>query len=141
MDIKRLTPDYAVAPQIGPGDSDAIAAAGFTAVICNRPDPENPPELQSDRLRAAIEGAGLTFFDNPVVPGNLGPDVLEAQRTAITEAGGPVLAYCASGNRSALVWSLLNAGSMGIEAVLSATGAAGYDHSRFRPMLESMARG
>ncbi|MDO9527336.1 MAG: sulfur transferase domain-containing protein, partial [Gemmobacter sp.] len=37
MDIRALTPDYAVSPQISPSDLPAIKAAGYSTVICNRP--------------------------------------------------------------------------------------------------------
>jgi uncharacterized protein (TIGR01244 family) len=50
-----------------------------------------------------------------------------------------VLAYCASGNRSAIVWSMLKAGELGVDGVLAATRAAGYDHSPFRPQFQVMA--
>jgi sulfide:quinone oxidoreductase len=35
-----LTPAFAVAPQISPEDVQAIAAAGYKSIICNRPDDE-----------------------------------------------------------------------------------------------------
>lgn len=141
MDIRPLTPDYAVSPQIDPEDAGAIAQAGFTTVICNRPDAEIPADLQADAMRRAVEAAGLQFVVNPVVPGAMGPDTLAAQAAAITAASGPVLAYCASGNRSAIVWSLLNAKDLGADGVLAATRAAGYDHSPFRPQFEAAAQG
>ena len=40
MTSRHLTPDFAVAPQIEPEDFDALAQAGFTTVIDNRPDAE-----------------------------------------------------------------------------------------------------
>ena len=141
MDIRPLSPAYAVSPQIDPADADEIAGAGFTTVICNRPDGEIPPQLHAEAMRAAIEAAGLTFVVNPVVPGGMGPDTLNAQAEAMTAATGPVLAYCASGNRSAIVWSLIKAPEIGVDGVLSATRAAGYDHSPFRPQFEAMAKG
>ncbi|QIE41850.1 TIGR01244 family phosphatase [Rhodobacteraceae bacterium SC52] len=141
MDIRQLSPDYAVSPQIDPTDAGEIAAAGYTTVICNRPDAEIPGNLQADVMRTAVEQAGLTFVVNPVVPGGMGPATLDAQAQAISAATGPVLAYCASGNRSAIVWSLLNAGTIGVDGVLAATRAAGYDHSPFRPQFEMMTKG
>jgi uncharacterized membrane protein YedE/YeeE len=45
MDIRPLTPNYAVSPQIAIEDLPAIKAAGFTTVIDNRPDAEIPPHL------------------------------------------------------------------------------------------------
>ena len=40
MDIRKITDEFSVSPQIRVADVAAIAAAGFRAVICNRPDGE-----------------------------------------------------------------------------------------------------
>ncbi|MEM8956434.1 MAG: TIGR01244 family sulfur transferase [Pseudomonadota bacterium] len=141
MDIKRLSTDYAVSPQIGPEDVAAVKEAGFSAVICNRPDPEIPPNLHAEVLRDVVEKAGMAFIENPVVGGMLSFDNLSAQATAMATADGPVLAYCASGNRSAIVWSLIKAqsGEMTPDEILGVTRQAGYDHAGLRGQLESMA--
>ena len=60
MDIRPLTPDYAVSPQIGLEDLAAIRAAGFAMVIDNRPDAEIPAELHTDGMRRAALAAGAT---------------------------------------------------------------------------------
>lgn len=139
MDIKPLTPDYAVSPQITPDDVAAVKAAGYVTIICNRPDGEIPREVQSAQVAAAAESAGLAFIDNPVFPGAMTQQNLDLQGQAITEAGGPVFAYCASGNRSSIVWSLLNVATLGVDGVLAATTAAGYDHQPLRGQLEHFA--
>lgn len=141
MDIRTLTPDYAVSPQIDPADLGAIAAAGFTTVICNRPDGEVPPDLAAAALRRATEAAGLRFVENPMLPGTLDPETLRRQADALGSATGPVLAYCASGNRSAILWSLVRATDLGADGVLAATSAAGYDHRAFRAAFEAAAQG
>lgn len=141
MDIKPLSPDYAVSPQIAPDDAQAIMAAGYRTVICNRPDPEIPPQVHASELRKAIEAAGMRFVENPIISGGLSYDNLSAQQTAMTESDGPVLAYCASGNRSSIVWSLVQAQSAALtpDEILNATRAAGYDHAGLRVQLEGMA--
>lgn len=141
MDIKRLSPDYAVSPQIGPEDVVEIKAAGFRTVICNRPDPEIPPNLHAEIMRGAVEAAGLEFVENPVIGGMLQAENLSAQEAAMAATNGPVLAYCASGNRSAIVWSLIQAqsGTMAPDDILGATRKAGYDHGGLRGQLQAMA--
>lgn len=140
MDIRTLTPDYAVSPQIEPADLAAIAAAGFATVICNRPDGEVPADLRAAALRAATTAAGLNFVENPMLPGTLDPETLRTQAEAMAAATGPVLAYCASGNRSAILWSLVRAADLGADGVLARTQAAGYDHRAFRGAFEAAAR-
>ena len=139
MDIRRLSPDYAVSPQIAPNDVAAIRDAGYSMVICNRPDGQNPPPLWAQAIRAEVEAAGMAFVVNPVVPGRFTAEMLATQADAMAQATGPVLAYCASGNRSAIVWSMLKAGELGVDGVLAATRAAGYDHAPFRAQFKACA--
>lgn len=139
MDIRHLTPGYAVSPQIAPADAAAIAARGFVAVICNRPDAEVPPGLRAADLRAAVEAAGMAFHVLPVVHGALAMDLVEAQAAAIAAAGGPVLAYCASGNRSSVVWALGEAGRQDAGALIAAAARAGYNLAGLRPQLAALA--
>ncbi|MFC5564898.1 TIGR01244 family sulfur transferase [Rubellimicrobium aerolatum] len=133
MDIRRITPDYAVSPQIAPEDVPALVEAGFRTVICNRPDSENPAELSARAMRAAVESAGLRFVENPVTHPTMTPERIAAQAEAM--AGGPVLAYCASGTRSSILWSLAQAGRLPADEILAATARAGYDLSALRPRL------
>jgi uncharacterized protein (TIGR01244 family) len=140
MDIRPLTSDYAVSPQIEPADIDAIKAAGFTTVINNRPDGEIPPHLHGQTIRAAVEAAGLSFVDNPVIGGQLSMQNVEAQAAAMAEASGPVLAYCASGNRSSVVWALSLAGQMPVDDLIGLPARHGYELEGLRPQIEALAR-
>jgi uncharacterized protein (TIGR01244 family) len=141
MDIRPLTDTYAVSPQIAPEDIPAIKAAGFTRVVCNRPDAEIPPDLQAAAIRAVAEAAGLEFVLNPVISGAMTPDNVTAQGAAIDSAKGPVLAYCASGNRSSVVWALSQAGREQADALIGAAARHGYNLEPYRAMLEGARRG
>ncbi len=139
MDIRQITPDYAVSPQIDPTDIPAIKAAGFRTIICNRPDVEVPTELSAEVMRIAAEEAGLAFIVNPVTHQTLNMDMVAAQMASLTDGKIPVLAYCASGTRSSIVWSLGQAGKMPTDAIIAATAKAGYDLSNLRPRLDALA--
>ncbi len=139
MDLRPISADYAVAPQIEPGDMAALAEAGYGTVICNRPDDEVPPELQSSAMRAAAKGAGLRFVENPVVNGGLTMEMVERQHSAMTDAGAPVLAYCRSGTRSTIVWALAQAGRLPTDDIVAAAAQAGYDVTMMRPQIEALA--
>jgi uncharacterized protein (TIGR01244 family) len=141
MDIRSLTPDYAVSPQIDMTDLPAIKAAGFTTVINNRPDGEIPPHLHTEAMRAAAEAAGLTFVANPVIGGALTMANVQAQGAAIAEATGPVLAYCASGNRSSICWALSQAGTRPVDELVGLPARHGYNLEGLRPQIEALARG
>jgi len=141
MDIRPLTDAYSVTPQILAEDIPAIAAAGFTTVICNRPDGENPADLAAEALRPAIEAAGMVLVVNPVIGGALTMENVEAQRAALDGASGKVLAYCASGNRSSIVWALANAGRMPVDDLIAPGARYGYQVAQFRGLIEQLAQG
>ncbi|MFN3972355.1 MAG: TIGR01244 family sulfur transferase [Gemmobacter sp.] len=141
MDIRHLTPTYAVSPQIAPEDLPAIAAMGFATIIDNRPDAEIPPAWQADAMQAAARAAGLSFVANPVVGGALTMDNVTAQAEAIAAAPGPVLAYCASGNRSSVVWALAHAGQMPTDDLIDLPARHGYQLEGLRGQIEALATG
>ena len=140
MDIRAISETFAVSPQIAPEDVGAIKAAGFSTVVCNRPDAEIPPEVQSDAIREAVEAAGLRFVMNPLSHGSLTMDHVETQGRALADAGGPVLAYCASGNRSAILWALSQAGAVPTDDLVEAGGRAGYNLEPVRQQIDQLAR-
>ncbi|MEM8631617.1 MAG: TIGR01244 family sulfur transferase [Pseudomonadota bacterium] len=139
MDIRPITDSFAVAPQIYPDDFVLLADAGFTTIICNRPDSEVPQDLGSDAMRAAAEASGLTFVFNPVSGPALAETSVDIQGDAVVSSKGPVLAYCASGTRSAAVWALSQAGRAETETLLTALRQAGYALDGLRPQLEVLA--
>ena len=139
MDIRPLTPTYAVSPQISPEDLPLIAEAGFSTVICNRPDAENPPEWQAAAMAEAAAAAGLQFHNLPLTHQTMTAENVARQRDLINAASGPVLAYCASGTRSSVIWSLGQAGHLSTDQILAATAQAGYQLDQLRPTLDAMA--
>lgn len=144
LDIRRLTPTYAVAPQIDPSDLPALKAAGYVMVIDNRPDGELGSALGAmigaEAMAKAAAELGLAFVSNPAMPGSFTPDLVARQRAAIEAAGGPVFAYCASGNRSTVVWELVHAGRIPTDEMLEIAASHGYAHEQFRPLIDSFAR-
>ncbi|WP_431299592.1 TIGR01244 family sulfur transferase [Tabrizicola sp. BL-A-41-H6] len=139
MDIRPLTPAYAVSPQIEPSDLPAIKAAGYTTIIDNRPDGEIPPHLHAGAMKAAAEALGLRFVANPVVGGAMTMDNVAAQAAAIDVASGPILAYCASGNRSSVVWALANAGRLPADDLINLPARFGYQLEHLRAQIQSLA--
>ena len=139
MDIRPLTPSYAVSPQIEVADLPAIKAAGYATIINNRPDGEIPPILQDRQMRAAAEALGLAFVTNPVISGGLTAENVTAQRDAVAAATGPVLAYCASGNRCSIVWALMNAGTQPADDLIAIPARFGYDLGHLKGRLQALS--
>lgn len=139
MNIRHITPSYAVSPQIDASDIPAIAAAGFKTIICNRPDAEIPPNQHAAVIGAAAKDAGLAFVVIPVTHQGLNMDMVQGQKAAMDQSTGPTLAYCASGTRSSIVWSLGQATEMPAQDIIAATAAAGYDLGGMRAQLDALA--
>ncbi len=134
-DIRQVTPDFAVAPQITENDVAAIAAAGFKTIIANRPDGEGGvTQPRMGVIRARAEALGLTFAALPF-SGAPTPEVVERFNHILTEAPQPVLAYCRTGTRSITAWALVHAGQGAADDIIAAAANAGYDLSALRDVL------
>ena len=135
MDIRHLTDSYAVSPMIALEDLAQIKALGFTDVINNRPDGEITLDVQTTAMQAAATALGLKFHINPVIGGAMTPENVQVQAGAMAQAQGPVLAYCASGNRSSVVWALAQAGRRSADDLIGTAAKFGYNLEHLRPAL------
>ncbi|MDF1717931.1 MAG: TIGR01244 family sulfur transferase [Antarcticimicrobium sp.] len=127
MEIKKITEGLSVSPQIVAADLPALKAAGFRAIICNRPDAEAGDQPGHEEIRDAAAAAGLEFRFLPVTPGIVTDDTARAFGSALTELPGPVLAYCRTGTRSTTLWSLSEAPRRPLPEILALAKLAGYD--------------
>lgn len=129
-DFRRVTDQLSVAPQIGLDDLATAAGQGFKLVINNRPDGEEPGQPTSAEIEAAAKAAGLGYVHIPVRGGPT-PDQVEANRRAIEAADGPVLAFCRSGTRSIVTWSLgqYQSDERSAQELVELGAQAGYDLS------------
>ncbi|KKC24385.1 TIGR01244 family sulfur transferase [Sphingomonas sp. SRS2] len=134
--FRKIDDSISVAAQIDTDDVAAAAAQGFTMIINNRPEQEEPGQPSGESIRAAAQAAGLGYVAIPITPGGFTREQIEATRQALDSAEGPVLAYCRSGTRSTFCWALAKgtAGEDGDELARKAAGA-GYDISPIKPLL------
>ena len=133
-EFHRVTERFSVAPQLAPEDMAAAAQQGFVRVVCNRPDGEGPGQPSGGAIKAAAQAAGLEFLHIPFA-GMPDAATADAVFAAVSEAPGPVLAYCRSGTRSVTAWALgaLRAGDHDREALVALAAGAGYDLSAVLP--------
>ncbi|NBE08327.1 bifunctional protein tyrosine phosphatase family protein/NAD(P)/FAD-dependent oxidoreductase [Paragemmobacter ruber] len=125
---KPITPTLSVSEQVQPQDMAALAAAGFRAIICNRPDGEGADQPGFAEIAAAAEAAGMQAAYLPVLSGKVGDADALAFGAALDRLPKPALAYCRTGTRSATLWSLSEAGrGRALPEIMAATRAAGYD--------------
>ncbi len=105
MNITWLNKQLAVSPQIQLSDINDLKEKGFRTIINNRPDAEAPDQPMSDTLEREVIRLGLRYSYIPIIPGEMtGHDVAEFAQ-AVSDAGGPVLAFCRTGNRSTQFWN------------------------------------
>ena len=139
-DFRPLSADYSVAPQISLEDIAAAKAAGFAMIVNNRPDGEEPHAPQGDDIAGAAAAEGLAYAAIPIGHAGFSHAQIDALDKLLTDATGPILAYCRSGTRSTHLWALTQArGGAEVGGIVDAAAKAGYDLTGLRPMLDALA--
>ena len=138
MELRMIDATLAVAAQMQPEDLAGLAAQGFAAVICNRPDGEEPGQPPLDEMRRAAQEAGLAFHHIPVAGGLFPPAAVAAFGAIRRGTHGKVLASCRTGTRAASLDALANVRALSVEDRLANASAAGYD---LAGLAERMAAG
>ncbi|WP_430470412.1 TIGR01244 family sulfur transferase [Thalassospira lucentensis] len=135
--MKRLSDELTVSPQLPIEAIDEIAKAGFKTVICNRPDDEDPGQPSFAEIAAKAEAAGMTAIFQPVASGNVSDADADAFATNLATAQKPVFAYCRSGTRCTILWSLACADKLPVQDIIKSAADAGYDMSPLVPRISA----
>jgi len=104
MNISRLTDTCSVSQQIAPQDVTELARLGYKAVVCNRPDGEDLGQPTAASIAAACDANGIAFYNIPISNPGLNAAMIAQFRDIVANSDGPILAYCRSGQRSAVLW-------------------------------------
>lgn len=140
--FRKLTDQISVSPQISLADVEAAKTEGVTLIVNNRPDGEDPNAPQSADIEMAAKAVGIEYIAIPITHSGFSAPQVEAMITALEGAEGKTLAYCRSGTRSTLLWSLAQAKQgMSAEEIARLAGNAGYDITPIRAMVEAFAVG
>ncbi|HEY7901148.1 MAG TPA: TIGR01244 family sulfur transferase [Caulobacteraceae bacterium] len=131
--FRKVTDRFSVSPQIGIDDVAAAAAEGFTAIINNRPDGEEAGQPTAAEIGDAAGAARLAYQHIPIV-GRPTSDQAAAVREAARQ--GKTLAFCRSGTRSIMAWSLgaLEARDAARDELVRQGASAGYDLEPILPI-------
>ena len=129
LDLKRINDHVSVSGQVWPEDVAALKAAGFVAIINNRPDGEAPDQPAGADIEAAAKANGLAYHAIPLGRDGVSPAMVEQTRQVLEGSAGPVFCFCRSGTRSTTLWALSQAGSMDANAIIAQAADAGYDMS------------
>jgi uncharacterized protein (TIGR01244 family) len=126
--IRQLHERVLVSGQIAPADVAGLADQGVTMLVNNRPDGEEPNQPLAGDIEEAAAAAGIAYRFVPIVRG-IGPADVESMQEAMGASGdGKLLAFCRTGNRSALVAAVaMREEGASAEAVTNALSEAGFD--------------
>jgi uncharacterized protein (TIGR01244 family) len=138
--FRKLTDDVYASPQIGLDEVAEAARLGFAVIVNNRPEDESPDQVPGTEIESAARAAGLGYVAIPVTHSGFSETQVTAMAAALENAKGPVLAYCRSGTRSTLLWSLAEA-SRGADAdsLQASAAAAGYDLTPVRALIDMLS--
>ncbi len=104
MNIKKIDNRFATMGQVRPEDVAQLAQDGYVAVVCARPDNEEPGQPTFAAVAHEAEKHGMKAVHIPVTGA---PSTVQVKRfeEAMETIEGPVLGYCRSGARSAALYS------------------------------------
>jgi len=105
MNIRQVTDEYSVSPQISVEDLDDIKAMGFKSIVCNRPDDEDAGQPDFSVIAARARELGIETAHIPVMGQPTG-DAVKAMVDTLDELPKPMLGYCRSGNRSTIIYQM-----------------------------------
>ncbi|SHN53157.1 TIGR01244 family sulfur transferase [Erythrobacter sanguineus] len=129
MELRPIDTNFVVAPQMQPEELAGLGTEGFTAVICNRPDGEEPGQPPLEEMRRAAQEAGLAFHHIPVAGGLFPPAAIAAFAAIRRGTEGKVLAYCRTGMRAVTLDALANIDELSTQTRIARAKSAGYDLS------------
>lgn len=139
-DFRKVTDSFWASPQIGLSDVAEARMLGFALIINNRPEGESEDQVPGNEIAEAARAAGMDYCAIPVTHAGFDEGQVDAMVAAIDGARGPVLAYCRSGTRSTLLWSLAEAARGAAPAEIAASAAgAGYDVGPIRPLIDTLS--
>lgn len=99
--VQEIAPGVYAAPQLTPDAMASAAAAGFKAIMNNRPDQEGGPDQPtSASMETAALQAGLVYAYLPVQGAYQSPEDIAACAQWLEKLPRPLLMFCRSGARS-----------------------------------------
>ncbi|MEJ6594043.1 TIGR01244 family sulfur transferase [Parasphingorhabdus sp.] len=140
--FRKINDNISVSQQISLEDVATAKADGITLIINNRPDGEDLSAPQSADIKAAASAAGIEYLAIPITHSGFSVPQVDAMIAALGGTNGKTLAYCRSGTRSTLLWSLAQA-KQGVapDEIARLAGNAGYDITPVRAMVDALAAG
>src|SRR5947207_8606071 len=105
--LAALALGVSAAGRLDQRDIEALADAGVKTIINNRPDGEDPGQLDAAEARRTAEARGIAYHHIPVTAASLSRADVDAFGAVLAAAPKPIVAHCRSGTRSSLLWALV----------------------------------
>ncbi len=105
--LAPLAEGLSAAGKLDASDIDALAASGVKTIINNRPDGEDPGQLDAAEARRLAKSHGIAYHHIPMTAASLTRGDVDAFAAALASGEKPMVAHCRSGTRSTLLWSLV----------------------------------
>lgn len=135
MKIAILTPNVSVISQPEVADIAQLADRGYRSIIGNRPEGETADQPKWRDLKAAATARGMEAVQIPVVASTITEADVRKFVQALERLPKPIVAFCRTGTRSALLWALANQGNLSLDERIAIAAKEGYDLKPFRALL------
>lgn len=141
MNIHKLDNNLYIAPQLSESDISKAAELGIQTVICNRPDGEEENQPSFNTICQWLDTSGIRHhIHQPVTAPTINTEDAATFDSLCQQYPAPVLAYCRTGTRSALLWAYAQAGKgKELNEILESARAAGIDLSSFSERLNNLS--
>ena len=142
--MQAINENFWVSGQITEEHFNDAKEQGFTLIINNRPDHEEPGILSVDDAEKLASNYDINYLHLPMVNGQpLPEDLLPKMQNALEQQSiskGKTLAHCRTGTRSTFLWGCIQITEKKLttEEVISAASNAGINLVGFMPFLQHL---
>ncbi len=141
MSIEKIADYLYVSRQLNERTAKMVAQYEIKTVICNRPDGEEPNQPDFETVKSWLNAAGIEkVVYMPTTIDSMTDAQLKEFQDTVAQSPAPILAYCRTGTRSAMLWAL-NQAKRGVEvnSLIRAADLAGIDLTKMRDKLEAVS--
>jgi len=138
-DVRKLSDNLFVAPQLSPADVADIDGMQFRSILCNRPDAEEENQPAYEKIRQQADALGMMCDFQPVNGSVISDDDVDEFVNRLMDLPQPVLAYCRTGTRCSVLWALSQAGNQSAEQIIATAAEAGYKLESLKERIEERA--
>lgn len=141
MSIEKIADYLYVSRQLTERTAKLVAQYDIKTVICNRPDGEEPNQPDFETVKAWLNEAGIEkVVYMPTTMEAINDAQLKEFQDMVAQSPAPILAYCRTGTRSAMLWAM-NQSKRGVEvnSLIRAADLAGINLTKERERLEAVS--